>query len=131
MFTELFDEARRSFLLCRFQELGSRYPAIKSRLVFGTDWHMLATQPRRAEFDDLVREFVTEAFGSAVVDDLMRGNFLRFAALVPGGRSRRRIESFYGDDQILISRMGLLDTYDRSGLAKATDHVAFCTTQSR
>jgi predicted TIM-barrel fold metal-dependent hydrolase len=109
MFTELFDDSKRAYLLARFRELDARYPAMKSRLIFGTDWHMMATQPRAGEFDGLVRSFVTEVFGAEHLDALMRGNFVRFAGLDISGRSRQRIERFYNGDPVLIDRLRLLD----------------------
>jgi hypothetical protein len=78
--------------------------AIRSHLVFGTDWVMLAQEKNAQVYSERVREFIRQVFGDAWVDPIMRTNFLRFASLKDPA-TFRRIAAPYQGDRTLEARL--------------------------
>ncbi|HEY3950137.1 hypothetical protein [Phenylobacterium sp.] len=95
------------------QEIRDRFKAfdtatldlLSRRLVFGTDWTMLAREDGVPRYSTAVRNFVVDIFGASRADDIMRRNFLTYAGLAPGGPTFQRIARVYGGDPALIARL--------------------------
>ncbi len=70
---------------------------IKKKLLFGSDWHVLK---RLKRYEDFRREYVGVLrhggfFNDDEIDGFLGGNALRFLGLLPGGRNRERLATFY------------------------------------
>ena len=78
---------------------------LSQRLVFGTDWTMLAREDGVPRYSSTVRKFVVEIFGGDRADDIMRRNFLKYAGLSPGSPTFQRIARVYDGDATLMARL--------------------------
>lgn len=71
------------------------YPAGMRQLMYGSDWYMLATAPRYADyyrrFEELVRRWLHREAAAAFVGQ----NAAVFLGLRPGEPNRRRLDAFY------------------------------------
>jgi predicted TIM-barrel fold metal-dependent hydrolase len=92
------DEVLRSEGRARLAEaLGAyfeRFPKVKQRLMFGTDWHMLVRRPGHKEYLHAQARFIEEFFPEMKADFLGR-NALRYLGLEPGRANWSRLDAFY------------------------------------
>lgn len=81
-----------------YRELLRDHPEAKTRLLFGTDWHVFIRREKHRDMDleyaDVLRQ--TGGFSEAEIADFLGGNALRFLGLLPGGKNRARLAEFYG-----------------------------------
>lgn len=90
----------------------SAHPLMRDRLVFGTDWVMLAKERGVPGYGRSVRAFLTQAFDRDIAAQIMRRNFLTYSGLAqpPGGGDSpafQRISRIYGGDPRLLDRLRL------------------------
>ena len=92
------DEVLRSEGRARLAEaLGAyfeRFPKVKQRLMFGTDWHMLVRRPGHEEYLHAQARFIEEFFPEMKADFLGQ-NALRYLGLEPGRANWSRLDAFY------------------------------------
>jgi hypothetical protein len=83
--------------------------ALRDRLVFGTDWLLLAQESYVPSYSSQVRAFLAQIFSlgptDPALDGIMRGNFLKYAGLSPGSDNFNRIATVYGNDKVLRDRL--------------------------
>jgi predicted TIM-barrel fold metal-dependent hydrolase len=79
------------------EDFGADMDKIKSRILFGTDWHVLRRMKGYRNFLDNYQRVLLEAgiFTDAEMDRFNGGNALEFLGLTPGAANRRRLERFY------------------------------------
>lgn len=78
--------------------------AMATRLIFGSDWVMLAQESGARDYSLRVRNLLRDLFG-AEVEAVMRANFLNYAQLRPGGRTFERLWRSYGGSSRLQERL--------------------------
>jgi predicted TIM-barrel fold metal-dependent hydrolase len=79
------------------QALGAyfeRFPRVKQRLMFGTDWHMLVRRPAHRDYLREQARFIAEFFPEMQADFLGQ-NALRYLGLEPGLANWLRLDAFY------------------------------------
>ena len=79
------------------QDWGAHWPKVKSKILFGIDWHVLK---RVKGFEDFLGQYVEvlshgELYNRDEIADFMGGNAMRFLGLLPGGQNRQRLARFY------------------------------------
>ena len=77
---------------------------IKSRILFGTDWHVLRRMSGYRDFLHNYERVLQEAevFSSSDLDRFQGGNALEFLGLHPGGGNRRRLDRLYQSHGIAL-----------------------------
>lgn len=85
-----------------YKKIGSDFPIVKERLLFGTDWHVLKRVPNFRDFkDDYIDVLKHENnFNDAEIKNFLSGNALNFLGLYKGGKNLKRLEKFYKDNNI-------------------------------
>ncbi|GBD95094.1 amidohydrolase [bacterium BMS3Abin05] len=85
-----------------YKKIGSDFPIVKERLLFGTDWHVLKRVPNFRDFkDDYIAVLKHENnFNDAEIKNFLSGNALNFLGLYKGGKNLKRLEKFYKDNNI-------------------------------
>jgi predicted TIM-barrel fold metal-dependent hydrolase len=69
---------------------------LAKRLMFGSDWFMLASFPNHEQFLDTYRDLFKQQFGDSAAKDFMGGNALRFLGLAdPGSKNADRLRTHY------------------------------------
>lgn len=95
MFTEgiALRGADRQRMIDYFKQL---YPAMRGRVVFGTDWTMLGIQKGEERYDAEFQNFLAACDLDVPQQRAVLGeNFIRFAGLARGERSRARLDDFH------------------------------------
>ncbi|WP_410790570.1 amidohydrolase family protein [Kribbella sp. C-35] len=73
-------------------------PAVARQLLFGTDWYMLAINPRAEGFTSTYRSRFRNEFGDGQADDFMGRNALRFLGFAnPSDPSNARLRKRYAE----------------------------------
>lgn len=81
--------------LARLLEDPARKP-MAGRLMFGSDWFMLASMPDHDAFLATYRRLFSDRFGEAAAADFLGGNALRFLGLSgEGSKNADRLRAFY------------------------------------
>lgn len=94
----LYEIADASFRTRYFDALASvfeRYPNAQNRLMYGSDWLMLAKRKDFAEYFENFSEGYIDRFGDQSARRFLGENALRYLGLGPGGGNRERLERFY------------------------------------
>jgi len=92
------DERKKVFdLLEQFLE---KHPNAHGRLMFGTDWAMLARAPKVEDYFRCFSEEYLDRFGEQHTADFLGGNAARFLGLHPGDENRKRLEAYYKTHQL-------------------------------
>ena len=78
------------------------YPAIKKKLLFGIDWHVIK---RVKDFENFKTKYVKilqqdNLFNDDEIIDFLGGNALRFLGLLPGDQNYHRLKRFYQNNKI-------------------------------
>jgi len=68
-------------------------PALKKKLMYGSDWWMLQREPGNAKYLSQIQS----AFPTEMIEDFLGGNAVRFMGIAPGGSTRSRLERFYAE----------------------------------
>lgn len=69
---------------------------MSKRLMYGTDWYMLAVYPEWQKFLSTYRDLYRDKLGAGPADDFMGGNALRFLGFGdPGNKNNRRLWDRY------------------------------------
>jgi predicted TIM-barrel fold metal-dependent hydrolase len=67
-----------------------------SRLMFGSDWFMLASLPNHQQFLDTYRDLFEQQFGQPATQNFLGGNALRFLGFAdPGTKNADRLRDHY------------------------------------
>jgi predicted TIM-barrel fold metal-dependent hydrolase len=96
----LTPKGRKSFV-DGYRQMQKDYPnhmeKIKKRMLYGSDWHVLRRMRGHQKFlEDYGRVLVkAEFYAEDELEDFRGGNAFEFLGLLPGGRNRERLESFY------------------------------------
>lgn len=99
-FSAILDDSDRQVAIDNLKRLFDQYPNAKDRILFGTDWIMLARVRKHKEFLDIFRDAYQEAFGENECAKFMGLNAAKFLGLMPGQRNRQRLEAFYDKHEI-------------------------------
>lgn len=92
---KVYRERSREKLFAGLERVCDRTPKMIDRLMFGTDWHILATKRDSATYTDIYREQYRQRFGDEATRALFAGNAEKFLGLLPGGKNRQRLQQFY------------------------------------
>jgi predicted TIM-barrel fold metal-dependent hydrolase len=92
---EIGDSSFRERLFDRMAQLFETHENVKGRLMFGTDWLMLAKRKGARDFLRTFGETYLARFGPECTAGFLGGNAARFLGLHPGAANRRRLEAFY------------------------------------
>ena len=92
------DDIRRAWFT-RLQAAMQEHPNLERRLMYGTDWMMLANSPRSGEFLNLFRTDLRTHMPDKV-HRIMGANARDFFGLNPGDKARGRLEQFYDDNEL-------------------------------
>jgi predicted TIM-barrel fold metal-dependent hydrolase len=83
------------------------YPNVPSRLVYGTDYLLLALERTHADFYRQMQQFLRGVFDQIDptttqqrLKDVFRNNAIRFLGLGPKGAARDRLEHFYDSNHL-------------------------------
>ncbi len=110
-YSSILKEEGRKETIQNLIRLFEKYPRAKEKIIFGTDWIMLA---RVKDHDEFLTEFKTaykEAFGPEAAAKFMGKNAARFLGLYQGDRNRERLNLFYENNAIATpSWMTLVDS---------------------
>lgn len=91
----ILEKEGREKTIENLKRLFDRYPAAKDRIMFGTDWIMLARVKNHARFLIEFRDAFQYAFGTDVANKFMGLNAVKFLGLRPGDKTRQRLDLFY------------------------------------
>ena len=94
-FSEIEDDAHRREIfdgLARFLET---YPTAVDRLMFGTDWVLLAKERGSQHYFRYFAEELSQRFDDTVTAKILGGNAVRFFGLREGEPNRLRLERFW------------------------------------
>lgn len=93
---------RRDFL-ANLAQLYADYPAARTRLMFGSDWHMIVRHPDHRSFLDGYVDALARGPGVDVAR-FTNGAAIEYLGLKAGSRTRERLAAYFGHD-----RFGWLD----------------------
>ena len=93
----LHDSARRAAWLATLQTTLAQNPVLASRLMYGSDWLLLATSDG---YEDFLTQFRTglramSTLSAGQIDGILGGNARDFLGLNPAEKTRERLETFY------------------------------------
>jgi predicted TIM-barrel fold metal-dependent hydrolase len=89
--------ARLPQIKAMFAEYISSFDPNAERLLFGTDWTMMAREISAERYIDGLEAFLTEVgLNSAQLDNVFYKNALRFLGLSQQGKALERLRGFYG-----------------------------------
>ncbi len=76
-------------------------------VLYGTDWTMVGREPDFPRYTSEIAAFLSDDCGldEAQLDRIMMGNAVRFLGLLPGDKTRLRLESFYEQHGLPLSRL--------------------------
>ena len=94
------DDARRTEWFASLKSVMQAHAGLASRLMYGSDWLMLAKSERSDEFLELFREGLSAVSPPETVRAVMGGNARDFFGLNPGDKARGRLESFYDENDL-------------------------------
>jgi predicted TIM-barrel fold metal-dependent hydrolase len=91
-----FDMQKPAWFAALKKALGSS-KNLQSRLMYGSDWMMLATQPRYEEFLELFRKGMSamKSLTAEQISAILGDNARVFLGLGPGQKGRARLQTFY------------------------------------
>lgn len=94
---DLHDRPERTAWLATLQKALGQNPVLLSRLMYGSDWLLLATSD---DYEDFLMQFRDGLGGMgtlspAQIDAVVGGNARDFLGLNPGDKARGRLEAFY------------------------------------
>jgi len=79
-----------------YKKIITDFPAVKERLLFGIDWHVIKRVNKFENFKESYFNILQESgFSDSDIENFFGGNALKFLGLLPGMQNRTRIESFY------------------------------------
>lgn len=78
-FSEVYNESKRGRFVRRLEELTRRFPKLKEKLLYGSDWSMIYLSPDHAEYLERFRSIAKDAKLDA--DAFFRGNAVRYLDL--------------------------------------------------
>ncbi|WP_417466039.1 amidohydrolase family protein [Kordiimonas sp.] len=80
------------------RKLYAQNPGIGSRVMFGTDWWMLASDKKVLDYVDDIRRTVSSTDGIVSEKRFLGGNAVDFLGLRPGDRPFERLRSYYANN---------------------------------
>ncbi|MFK4084168.1 amidohydrolase family protein [Kribbella sp. NPDC020789] len=95
---KIHDHALSGPYLDRLRDMFGRSETevMRKRLMYGTDWYMVAIYPEWEKFLRTYRDLYRDKLGQGPVDDFMGGNALRFLGFGdPGNKNNRRLWDRY------------------------------------
>ena len=83
-------------------DAGDRWPKLKSKILFGIDWHVIKRARNFERFQEAYATVLDEgaSYTSEDMDQFLSGNAMRFLGLEEGGKNRQRLAQFYQDQDI-------------------------------
>ncbi len=94
-YTKILDDDGREKTIDNLRVLFSKYPNAMDRILFGTDWIMLARVKNNERFLIEFRDAYEEAFGTEARAKFMGLNAAKFIGLHQGAKTRERLNTFY------------------------------------
>jgi predicted TIM-barrel fold metal-dependent hydrolase len=91
----ILEKESREKTIKGLERLFDKNPNAQDRIMFGTDWIMLARIKDHDRFLLDFRNAYKEAFGAEAVDKFMGSNAAQFLGLHSGNKTRQRLELFY------------------------------------
>lgn len=91
----IYRKHSRERLFRRFEQLLEAHPIVQTRLMFGTDWHLLALRKRRYNYFTLYLDMYRDHFGEEATEQLMHQNATHFLGLASIGMNRKRLLAYY------------------------------------
>lgn len=91
----ILDKEGREKTIKNLERLFDINPNAQDRIMFGTDWIMLARIKNHGQFLIEFRNAYKEAFGEEAVDKFMGLNAAQFLGLYTGNKTRQRLNLFY------------------------------------
>jgi predicted TIM-barrel fold metal-dependent hydrolase len=88
---------RTAAILGKLAPLLAANPAVRDRLLYGTDFHLLGREPGYEAFYARNVAQMQAALGVPDLKGFLGGNAVRFLGLEPGRKARARLEKFYTD----------------------------------
>jgi predicted TIM-barrel fold metal-dependent hydrolase len=88
---------RTAAILGKLTPLLAANPAVRNRLLYGTDFHLLGREPGYEAFYAKNAAQMQTALGVPDLKGFLGGNAVRFLGLEPGKKARARLEKFYTD----------------------------------
>jgi predicted TIM-barrel fold metal-dependent hydrolase len=78
-------------------DAGDRWPELKSKILFGIDWHVTKRVRNFERFQEAYATVLEEgaSYTSEDMDQFLSGNAMRFLGLEQGGKNRQRLTEFY------------------------------------
>ena len=100
-FNEIADEDERSRFFDGLEAFFRDHPMAEDRLMFGTDWLLLAKEKGAKKYLRHFADGVLDRFGPEIADKILGGNAARYLGLYPGDPSRARLEDYWSRNNIL------------------------------
>jgi hypothetical protein len=84
------------------QDWVADWSQIKKKILFGIDWHTIKRVKGFRDFQQRYVEVMSHdgLFSRSEIEDFLGGNALRFLGLLPNDQNRRRLETFYQNQNI-------------------------------
>ncbi|WP_298913821.1 amidohydrolase family protein [uncultured Roseobacter sp.] len=95
--------SNRSRIRNRLRQLVRDYPTLEDRLMFGTDWSILAREPTHPDYIGQI-EGVVQTVGLDA-RRVFHDNAVGFLGLMPGTQQWARLSAFFGEDRLRNSLM--------------------------
>lgn len=110
-FTGLLRESGRLERFTRnFVDLLRSSPEVAGRLMYGSDWYMVASRPRNPEYYRRFAELMQRTLRPEAVPMTVGGNAVRFLGLRKGERNRERLDGFYRANNVDPAWRAKVDT---------------------
>ena len=90
-------EADRESYLDGLARLVDRIPAMRDRLVFGSDWQMILIEEGHEGYFNRYRQQIQDRFGGSVAKVFVEDNARRLLGLDEDVGNRARLKKFYAD----------------------------------
>jgi predicted TIM-barrel fold metal-dependent hydrolase len=94
-YSAILQNDKRNSTMDNLERMLERFPNAINRIIFGTDWIMLARVRNNQDFLKVFRDAFEERFGSENCRKFMGENAARFLGLSPGQKTRIRLDTFY------------------------------------
>jgi predicted TIM-barrel fold metal-dependent hydrolase len=109
-FSNVLTKKDRPGLRSRLSALIQKYPGTLERLVYGSDWIMLALEKNSQFFYEDIVSMINDKppFPADLLDRMMSANALNFLGLHQGSAGRTRLDTYYRNQGIPVPWAGLV-----------------------
>jgi len=99
---EVLDERNFSSFTNTYKILNENYPALKNKLLFGIDWHVIKRVKNFAQFKNNYLRILKHngLFNETEIENFLGGNAINFLGLNKGDKTNKRLKNFYRQNSI-------------------------------